>query len=162
MSNMLYVSSLYDQEAPSDYIKAGYYGYDRCGGCCHWVITESKTDADNWCIPYDNTKYLYLFSFYDDKDIQNELLYKLLTNISKVCKVNVIKGNEREYILLSNDLILYETSNRSESVAPSDIKIEYQDILYPENFDDLGGSIEYIDFSLVNPDLEPDIEKSDS
>jgi hypothetical protein len=146
-----YISSFYDTELPLNYISRGYYGYAQCRGCCDWTITDIKTIADNWCIPYTDKKYVYIFQFYGD--IENTLLYSLMNYIVTYLKVQTVKANENTYVILSDDLILNMISNRPESILPSDINMKYLDTVYPDDPDEMGGIIEYIDLTLQNPDI---------
>ena len=138
----MYLSSYYDKEPTSEIIKQGFYGYDSCGGCCTWYITNEKVESQNWDVPYNGEQYAYIFTFYNSNNL-NQPLHKLIKELSEQSSSEVIKGNSHQYILLSN----IKFSNLDDESEPESLCVS-EDLNingnYPDNPDDMGGLVEYI------------------
>ncbi len=125
----LYLSGFYDQELP-DSIRKGQYFKMNCGGSCDWAITKFVAEtANNFSIPYDEQKHMYVFSFYssDLMEQKETQLYQLMQDFSQ--------GQAYRQSFNSHDWI-YLTDQRLDNY---DHDTEVLDV----DYDEFGGCVHY-------------------
>lgn len=136
-----YDISINDEQADK-VIKQGSYGRHRCGGCCAWnIMTEKPTseNVQNWCVEYNDEKYLYVFVFYGADVCDDESEYPLWNHLKELKLQGfgtVQQGNDIEYIYLTNEKI--ENFDHDE---------EYFYDIACNNADKAGGTVEFSDLS---------------
>ena len=80
-------------------IKSGTYNEDNCGGPCDWCVSNSRLGGALISLPYNDEKYLYVFSFYGE--VEGDLLRFIVENLkmkhlSKMGEIN-------EFVYLCNE-----------------------------------------------------------
>jgi hypothetical protein len=83
-TKQLYVSGFYDQRVYSC-INSGIYFITNDGVACEWCITNFHVpDANNFSVPYDGQKNMYIFSFdiHNLEEHKDSQMYQLMQQFS--------------------------------------------------------------------------------
>lgn len=140
MEQQLYISGFYDSnpEVVGNWIKRGRYDLGSHGTPPDWIIGDKPSDDIQnsegflWSVSYNNQRYLYILSFYDDKKITQSLLYQ------KMNKYSLIKTQASFiYIYLTDQkLSNYDNQGLLDNLGP----------------DELGGQIDEVDLNDFTKD----------
>lgn len=109
----MFIIAVYDQII-SGGMKRGLYNENNHGGPCEWIITDkADTVRSIFCLPYNNEKYMYIFSFYDG--IENTIMW------DKIKDMNIVRANDvPEYVLLTDRKIENFDHNNEYFIGYSD------------------------------------------